>query len=165
MSEVIHFYHKGEPFYEFTNFAPFPISLGGKVWPTSEHYFQAQKHFGQPLAEEIRSTGGPREAFVLGRSRAPRADWPKVKDIVMYRAVRAKFGQHKSLRDLLLSTGDAELVEHTSNDNYWGDGGDGSGRNMLGCILMLVREEFRESVMAPEDPSQSQPDAPTSSTH
>ena len=38
---------------------------------------------------------------------------------------------------------DAEIIEHTSKDSYWGDGGDGSGRNMLGKTLMLVREELR----------------------
>jgi predicted NAD-dependent protein-ADP-ribosyltransferase YbiA (DUF1768 family) len=31
----------------------------------------------------------------------------------------------------------------TENDSYWGDGGDGSGRNMLGQVLMRVREELR----------------------
>ncbi len=58
-------------------------------------------------------------------------------------AVRAKFTQHDELRALLLATGDAKIVEHTVNDSYWGDGGDGSGRNMLGQILMRVREELR----------------------
>lgn len=58
-------------------------------------------------------------------------------------AVRAKFTQHDELRLLLLSTGSAKLVEHTTNDAYWGDGGDGSGRNMLGRILMEVREQLR----------------------
>jgi len=144
MRPVVRFYHMGEPYYEFTNFAPFPIELGGEVWPTSEHYFQAQKHAGRPLEEDIRRAAGPRNALTLGRSRPPRPDWSKVKDIVMYRAVRAKFAQHAGLRALLLSTDNAELVEHTANDDYWGDGGDGRGRNMLGCILMLVREELRE---------------------
>ena len=59
-------------------------------------------------------------------------------------AVRAKFTQHDDLRALLLSTGDAMLVEHTENDDYWGDGGDGSGRNMLGQILMQIRTELRQ---------------------
>ena len=143
LKQVIRFYHKNEPYYEFTIFAPFPIDLDAKNWPTSEHYFQAQKHAGSPLEEENRRASGPLEAFNLGRSRPPRSDWAKVKDIVMYRAVQAKFAQHVSLAVLLLSTGDAELVEHTANDNYWGDGGDGRGKNMLGCILMLVREELR----------------------
>lgn len=47
------------------------------------------------------------------------------------------------LTRLLLATGDAKLVEHTEQDDYWGDGGDGSGKNMLGRILMEVREELR----------------------
>jgi predicted NAD-dependent protein-ADP-ribosyltransferase YbiA (DUF1768 family) len=29
-------------------------------------------------------------------------------------------------------------------DRYWGDGGDGSGKNMLGKILMRVRDDLRE---------------------
>ena len=61
----------------------------------------------------------------------------------MREAVRAKFRQHPSLRTLLLSTADAYIVEHSRNDAYWGDGGDGSGKNMLGRILMEVREELR----------------------
>ena len=35
-----------------------------------------------------------------------------------------------------------QIVEHTKNDAYWGDGGDGSGRNMLGRILMEVRRRL-----------------------
>ncbi len=61
----------------------------------------------------------------------------------MLEAVRAKFTQHEDIRAILLGTGDAKIVEHTANDNYWGDGGDGSGKNRLGEILMRVREELR----------------------
>ena len=59
-------------------------------------------------------------------------------------AVLAKFTQHHDLRDMLLATCDAKLVERTENDAYWGDGGDGSGRNMLGRILMEVRDKLSE---------------------
>lgn len=52
----------------------------------------------------------------------------------------AKFTQNKKLKSLLLATGDVKIIEHTSNDRYWGDGGDGSGNNMLGIILMEVRD-------------------------
>jgi predicted NAD-dependent protein-ADP-ribosyltransferase YbiA (DUF1768 family) len=41
--EIIRFYSVGDEYGEFSNFAPYPITLGGKRWPTSEHYFQAQK--------------------------------------------------------------------------------------------------------------------------
>jgi hypothetical protein len=64
----------------------------------------------------------------------------------MTRAVRAKFTQHVDLCAMLLGTGDATIVEHTHNDAYWGDGGDGSGKNMLGQILMKVRDELRGEV-------------------
>jgi hypothetical protein len=66
----------------------------------------------------------------------------------MREAVRAKFTQHLELRAMLLATEDAKIVEHTENDSYWGDGGDGSGRNMLGQILMEIREELRQQETA-----------------
>jgi len=61
----------------------------------------------------------------------------------MLEAVRAKFSQHADLRALLVGTGDALLVEHTARDDYWGDGGDGHGKNRLGQILMQVRAELQ----------------------
>lgn len=77
------------------------------------------------------------------RSRPLRADWDAVKDAVMREAVRARFTQHPELRALLLSTEDALLVEHSRKDSYWGDGGDGRGKNMLGRLLKQVRAELR----------------------
>ena len=82
----------------------------------------------------------------MGRDRKKklRRDWESVKDNVMREAVMAKFSQHPDLAGLLLATGTARLVEHTQNDSYWGDGGDGRGQNKLGKILMQVREQLRE---------------------
>ena len=82
----------------------------------------------------------------MGRDRKQklRRDWESVKVAVMRVAVLAKFTQHDELRTLLLSTGDAKLVEHTENDDYWGDGGDGSGKNRLGLLLMSIRDELRQ---------------------
>jgi hypothetical protein len=59
------------------------------------------------------------------RSKPVRPDWEAIKGDVMRAAVRAKFRQHPELREILLATGDARIVEHTVNDAYWGDGGDG----------------------------------------
>lgn len=142
---AIRFYRTGDPFGEFSNFAAFPIALEGRVWPTSEHYFQAQKFLDESYRESIRAEPSPMIAARMGRSRAHpiRPDWEAVKEDVMRAAVRAKFTQHAALRELLRGTGDAVLIEHTKNDAYWGDGGDGSGRNRLGAILMEVRAESR----------------------
>jgi len=57
-------------------------------------------------------------------------------------AVLAKFTQHKELLELLLLTEDAKIVEQTENDHYWGDDGDGKGKNMLNRILMEIREKL-----------------------
>ena len=146
---TINFYHKTDPYYEFTNFYERkPIEIDGVKWKTSEHYFQAQKFKGYPeLIESVRLLPSPRDAFAFVRrpdvQDKIRQDWPLVKENVMLHALRCKFSQSRRLKSLLLSTGDAVLVEHTANDNYWGDGGDGSGKNRLGNLLMKVREELK----------------------
>lgn len=142
----IRFYSIRDEFGCFSNFAPYPIELKGKSWKTSEHYFQAQKFAGTPREEEIRQAKSPMIAARMGRSRKHkmRTDWETVKDDIMRKAVFAKFRQHEDIRKTLLDTGDATLIEHTTNDRYWGDGGDGSGKNMLGKILMEVREQLRQ---------------------
>ena len=47
-----------------------------------------------------------------------------------------------------MSTGDKILVEHTSNDSYWGDGSNeneiGPGKNVLGNLLMRLWEQLRQ---------------------
>ena len=143
---IIKFYSVSEAYGEFSNFARYPILLAGKRWPTSEHYFQAQKFEETAYQEEIRKEKSPMQAARMGRNRKRplRKDWESVKVEIMRQAVLAKFTQHSNLRELLLSTGDTRLVEHTTNDTYWGDGGDGTGKNMLGRILMEVREQLRQ---------------------
>lgn len=140
------FYSVTDEYGELSNFAPYPIKLDGKRWPTSEHYFQGQKFVDPAVRERIRGTSSPAEAARIGRSRKLRlrSDWEAVKIAVMRKAVQAKFEQHADLAAILLATDEAMLVEHTPNDDFWGDAGDGSGRNMLGRILMDVRSSLRK---------------------
>jgi N-glycosidase YbiA len=142
----IDFYGTRDAYGEFSNFAKYRIWLKEKYWPTSEHYFQAQKFAGAPDEEEVRNAATAMLAARMGRERHRplRADWNEVKEAVMLEALRAKFTQHNDLRALLVGTGDAQLVEHTANDAYWGDGGDDSGKNRLGELLMQLRIELRE---------------------
>ena len=142
---TINFYHFNEPFGEFSNFARFPIRLRGKAWPTSEHFFQAQKFEDAKVRAAIRRVKSPMIAARMGRDRKHRLrrDWDSARVAVMREGLRAKFTQHDDLRRLLLSTGDAAIVEHTERDDFWGDGGDGSGANMLGRLLMELRGELR----------------------
>ena len=146
MNKIL-FYRVREPFGEFSNFAAFPIEVDGKQWPTVEHYFQAQKFFGTEHEEAIRNSESPMIAARMGRSRKQplRRGWEGMKESVMRAALYAKFTQHPELKNLLLSTGDATLVEHTTNDSYWADGGDGNGKNRLGILLTELRAELRKT--------------------
>ena len=143
--KTIKFYRLNEPYGEFSNFSAHPIDLNGRVWLTTEHFFQAQKFVDTEHEEAIRQAKSPMIAARMGRSRERplRPDREMVKEDIMRAALEAKFAQHSALRSLLLHTDDAELIEHTKNDNYWGDGGDGSGKNRLGQLLMELRAQLR----------------------
>jgi len=146
LNGAIHFYHSDQPWGELSNFSRHAVFIQGRVWPTVEHFYQAQKFTDIPHGESIRCCETP----ILAKIRATalteehrHLDWPTVKEAVMLEGLRAKFSQHPDLAKLLLSSGDRLLVEHTRNDTYWGDGGDGSGKNRLGHLLMQVRTELR----------------------
>ena len=145
----IHFYEEYKPYGHFSNFAACPIFLKGKLWPTTEHYYQAQKYAETDYEEVIRQAPSPMNSKELTRDpqHPPRADWDALKDDVMREALHAKFTQHAHLHALLLATGDAYLAEHTANDSYWGDGGDGSGQNRLGKLLIELREQLRVQIV------------------
>jgi ribA/ribD-fused uncharacterized protein len=147
MTQLIHFYRVADEYGYLSNFAPFVIELDGQTWPTTEHYFQAQKFLDAAHREEIRQASSPMIAARMGRdrNRPLRADWERVKLDTMRTALLAKFTQHADLKQALLATGDAAIVEHTPRDSFWGDGGDGSGANWLGRLLMELRDRLRGS--------------------
>jgi ribA/ribD-fused uncharacterized protein len=141
----IEFYSTQASYGEFSNFAAFPFTLDGLEWPTSEHFFQAQKFEDAPHRERIRTARSPMIAARLGRSRdfPIRPDWESVKVDIMRTAVRAKFAAHTALRAVLISTSDEEIIEAAVGDAFWGCGADGNGLNWLGRILMEVRDSLR----------------------
>ena len=145
--EPIKFYNRGEPYYEFTNFYPAAVIIDEQRWPSTEHYFQAQKFVGTPYLDIVRGLPSARDAFQLSRnptvSQWRRSDWDAVKDDIMLKALRCKFAQHTDLMNLLWETGEKEIIEHTTNDSYWADGGGpGRGLNKLGKLLMQVRDDI-----------------------
>ncbi|NJN24313.1 MAG: NADAR family protein [Acaryochloridaceae cyanobacterium RL_2_7] len=146
---TIYFYKVQEQYGCFSNFSPHSIVMGAVQWPTSEHYYQAQKFIGTEdeavICEQIRPCPSPEQAAALGRDRIRviRPDWDQTKDQVMYEAVKTKFSSHPEICSVLLATGSEEIVEDSPNDYYWGCGADKTGENHLGKILMRVREELR----------------------
>ncbi len=143
MAEPIYFFSKNDPYFEFSNFAPFGIEHDGVYWRTVEHYFQAHKFSDPVQRERIRNAYSPKQAKDLGQSRAIviRADWDAVKEDVMMTALRIKFS-HPKLKEILLGTGRRPQVESSPHDHYWGCGADGGGKNRLGHLLMQLRKEL-----------------------
>ena len=149
---TIYFYKVGEPYGCFSNFSPHGISINEEDWLTVEHYYQAQKFVGTAdaaLIPLIHQAQTPEKAAALGRDcmRQLRLDWEQMKTQVMRKAVLKKFLTHTDIQAILMSTGEQLIVENSPTDYYWGCGGDKSGDNHLGKILMSVRQEIRSSAI------------------
>ncbi len=127
-----------------SNFVPAAIVYGRIEYPTVEHAFQAAKTDDRALKLTVAAAPSPGAAKRIGRKVPLRADWEEVKTDIMRTLVRLKFSTHQELRERLLETGEAELIEgNTWNDTFWGVC-KGKGQNWLGKILMEVREELAE---------------------
>lgn len=140
---------KGE--YRFlSNFWQCVVLLDGVAYRSVEHAYQASKTLDEEWRTFVRKAGKPGTAKKRGRTSSLirrgllRRNWDRKKRKIMHQLVLDKFTRHEGLRNKLLDTGSALLVEA----NYWGDSYwgvcDGEGSNHLGKILMRVRHEVRQ---------------------
>lgn len=153
MSKLIDSF-RGE--YEFlSNFYISDIEYEGLTYSSVEAAFQAAKTKLSSDEETKRQRAPfcsytPSVAKRMGRRGMLRSDWEKVKDGIMLDILRIKFNSNPDLRDKLLGTDDAVLVEgNTWHDCYWGDCDcpkciHKPGKNMLGKLLMKVRDELKK---------------------
>jgi len=122
-----------------SNFYPSAITMGGIIYPTVEHYFQAMKTTSITQRKEIAKAHSPGSAKRLGRRILLRKDWELVKINFMVEGLLEKFTTHLELREKLLKTAPHQLIEgNTWGDRYWGMY-KGRGQNILGHTLMLIR--------------------------
>lgn len=124
-----------------SNFYDAPVEYRGITYRNSEAAYQAQKTLDMNIRKEFSDLSGA-EAKKKAQAIDLRTDWDDVKVTVMYEIVHNKFAQNPDIRDLLVATDDAEIVEGNYwNDTFWGVC-NGTGKNMLGKILMRVRKEM-----------------------
>lgn len=139
----IKFYKSNAPYGFLNNFYPAKMFIYGHWWNHVEGPYQYCKT--DPISGEvILKAKSPREARDLGQKVLLRPDWDQVKDKVMKQCLLAKFTQNKDLLESLINTGEAELIEDSPIDYYWGCGKDDSGQNKLGKLLMEVRGILKE---------------------
>jgi ribA/ribD-fused uncharacterized protein len=150
MDADIRFYRASEkPYGAFSNLYRRPLEFEGETFATSEHAYQAGK--ARKPAVRAWVLAAPSPALVAMAAHGLYywdivPGWSRTKFDRMRGVLRAKFTQHEDLRQLLLSTGGARLVESATVDNevnrLWGEV-NGAGRNMLGELLMELRAELR----------------------
>lgn len=156
--ERITFYHRDQPYFWLSNSSDHAVHYDGQRYPTAEHLFQALKFLPhrQDLATKVRKAPSPSEAMREARKNATsvRSGWIRQRNNVnaMRTVLLLKFTQHSALQRQLLKTGDAELIEDSPTDAFWGiasasgAGGVGAGRNELGKALVRTRENLRNHV-------------------
>jgi N-glycosidase YbiA len=130
----------------------------GPTWKSSEHYYQAHKFSIEALFNLVADQKTCRECYSTAWKYKDQwvPNWTEVvetdefpfeilyKDLIMYRALQCKFSIPE-LRERLLSTGNKRLVEHAMRDFHYGIGHDGTGKNMLGLLLMFLRDQLKVS--------------------
>jgi ribA/ribD-fused uncharacterized protein len=151
MNEISFYRASEKPYGVFSNLCRRPIVFEGVEYPTSEHAYQAGKARKDSVREWLMAAPSPSLLAMAAHGLYVwdvHPDWSKTKFDRMKRILHAKFTQHEDLKDLLLSTGSARLVEKATVDNavnrLWGEV-DGVGKNMLGQFLMEVRSELRDT--------------------
>jgi ribA/ribD-fused uncharacterized protein len=148
--EIVGFYPR--EFYVCDNFASFQVEIWGRLWPTSEHAYQASHFFetAPELAEKIAQARSAHDAYKLAKANADirPAKWEDIKLGIMEEIVRAKLSQHYYIQQKLLQTGNVPIVEDSPKDSFWGWGSDRQGRNELGKLWMRLREELQHDKIA-----------------
>lgn len=131
------------PYSFLSNFYLCSVEISELIFPSAEHAYQALKTFSRQERVAILSCETPGKAKRMGRKVMLRPDWDNQRLRVMERVVEAKFVQSPRLAQLLIDTGDRDLIEgNWWGDVYWGMC-KGKGENHLGKILMKVREDLQ----------------------
>ena len=123
-----------------SNFYPSVVEMfDGQIYPTAEHAFQAHKTHDLGLRYDISQMSTANAAKKAGRRLVLRDDWEDIKLSIMEGILFKKFTQNLDLRESLLATDGAELIEgNTWGDKFWGVC-EGKGYNHLGMLLMKLR--------------------------
>lgn len=137
---------------------PSPFDEDGKSFHTSEQFMMYHKALlmnDQEVAEKILAAKTPAQAKSLGREvkNFKQEIWDANCDRVVEEGQYLKFKQNERLRQVLLGTGQREIVETSPNDRLWGIGWNTEeaedhleewGQNKLGKALMRARERLRQ---------------------
>ena len=140
------------------NMAPYPIKFDGKVWRTSEALFQSMRFDDDSVKEIIRGEKSPMGAKMKAKKNRDQMVVVPMSELDvenMRKCVKMKFDAHPQLKRQLMNTKDSFIYEDIGNRNgerhkFWGakklSESEGAGNNMMGKILMDLREEYLKEI-------------------
>ena len=143
----------------FSNWYMSPFVLHGMQYNCSEQYMMYKKarlFKDFDVAEMIMEQSHPRKQKFLGRQVRGYDDatWMAECQSTMVEGLKAKFTQNIYCLECLIDTGDSILVEASPYDKIWGigmteddpratDPTKWEGKNLLGVVLMKVRDDIK----------------------
>lgn len=134
-----------KPAHSLSPFSAHRIDIWGQSFPTVEHAYHYARFVDCPRREEIKNAPSPIAAWQMSqelKGQENLLDSTFNKDQVMEELFRVKLQQHTDVKEVLVSTGDSELLKVFDTDYYWGTGKDGTGENKMGKLWMQLRSEL-----------------------
>jgi ribA/ribD-fused uncharacterized protein len=128
-----------------SNFYPlvYPVVDEHRLFYRSvENAYQASKSLYKSDRVEIAAMSAAK-AKTAGKKLNLREDWEQIKRAVMLQFLLQKFILNEDLRECLLDTGEAVLIEGNHHGDRWWGTVNGVGENHLGILLMQVRDLLR----------------------
>lgn len=145
VSNTIKFYRATGEYGFLSNLYKRRIVFEDKEFTCAEAAYQFGKPKDRAVAEWLISAPKPHLCAVAAHALLAfdiRPDWNDIKVDRMRAVLEAKFTQHADLKVVLMGTGDATIIEDSQTDSFWGAGKNGTGQNMLGQLLMELRQKF-----------------------
>lgn len=161
--EIIAFTKVKLPYGWLGNMSPYPVEYGGVRYRTTEALFQCLRFAEYPeIQAEIREQKSPMAAKMMARKHRhllQRGEvWDEAEEDIdgMRLCLVLKLEQHLELRQALVDTGDALLIEDCTarprgSAKFWGmvlEDGQWVGRNVLGNLWMELREQLRSAMFS-----------------
>ena len=126
------------------DYALSPVKLDGVEYQTVRHAYEAAKTMNEEQRAVVAHAATPGIAEQLGRYNVDvRPDWEDVRLSILADLLRQKFSG-RTLKALLLETGDEEIVYMNGDDLFLGSRY-GTGENHMGRLMMELRESLRKS--------------------
>ena len=146
LNNSIKFYRANGKYGFLSNLYKEPVFFEGKWWDTAEHAYQFGKFRDKEIAEWVMSAPKPHLVSVVGHGIFAfdiTPNWSKIKVERMKNILHSKFSLNQELKKKLIETEDSILIENSKTDNFWGIGPKFKGKNMLGKLLMEIREKLQ----------------------